>query len=615
MVAREGDPPDPSDSPETLTRDGDPPQAPETLAPDGDPPQAPEALTRDGGFRDPPETLARTDTASPAGSQGAERPDPPGDSPGPGAKTPLRAVWARWLAGRSLRARLIAGLLVLFTLSAVGVGVATAVALRPFLTDRLDQQLTAASAAFSAVNGADNGADNGPGNGPGNGQQGGGGQGDGDGDGGNSTSHGTPNMGNEAVGTLGVCFRDKAVTQAGLVKTSDEGAYGTVTPALSGADIAALMNAPPDGGAYSVHLSALGAYRVVATPRRHHAVNVTGLPLSDVDGTIRALELIEVIVFGAALLFIGVAGTAWIRLSLRPLGRITATAAEVTQMPLASGEVTLPHRVPGADPRTEVGQLGEAFDRMLGHVEQALGKRQASEARLRQFIADASHELRTPLAGIRGYTELALRGEDALDPELRRALSRVDAESARMSRLVDDLLLLARLDAGRPLAHEQVDLTRLAIDVTNDARVAGPRHRWVLDLPVEPVTVTGDQHRLHQVLANLLTNARAHTPPGTTVTVRLMPASAGEEDGGAELTVSDDGPGIPAELQAGVWARFARGDSARSRKAGGTGLGLAIVAAVVSAHQGRVSVASRAGKTTFRIWLPAAGPGQARAPG
>ena len=193
-------------------------------------------------------------------------------------------------------------------------------------------------------------------------------------------------------------------------------------------------------------------------------------------------------------------------------------------MPLASGEVTLPPRVPDADPRTEVGQLGEAFNRMLGHVEDALGTRQASEARLRQFIADASHELRTPLAGIRGYTELALRGDGELDPDLRRALSRVDAESARMSRLVDDLLLLARLDAGRPLAHEQVDLTRLAIDVTNDARVAGPQHRWVLDLPGEPVTVTGDEHRLHQVLANLLTNARAHTPSGTTVTVRLIPA-------------------------------------------------------------------------------------------
>ncbi len=184
------------------------------------------------------------------------------------------------------------------------------------------------------------------------------------------------------------------------------------------------------------------------------ALTVTGLPLSGVDGTIRTLELIEVIVFGAALLFIGVAGTGWIRLSLRPLRRVTATAAEVTRMPLASGEVMLPHRVPDADPRTEVGQLGEAFNRMLGHVEQALGTRQASEARLRQFIADASHELRTPLAGIRGYTELALRGDGELDPELRRALSRVDAESARMSRLVDDLLLLARLDAGRPLAHE-----------------------------------------------------------------------------------------------------------------------------------------------------------------
>ena len=573
------------------------------LAREGDPPDPPQALARQGDPPDAPQALARTDTASPGGSREADGPDPPGDSAGPGAKTPRRAVWARWLADRSLRARLIAGLLVLFTLGAIGVGVATAVALRPFLTDRLDQQLTAASAAFSAVNGR------------GNGQQGGGGQGEGEGDAGNSPPYGTPNMANEAVGTLGVCFRDDAVAQAGLVETSDEGAYGTATPKLSGTDIAALMNAPAGGGDFSVHLSALGAYRVVATRGRDHAVNITGLPLSGVDDTIRALELIEIIVFGAALLFIGVAGTAWIRLSLRPLDRITATASEVAQMPLASGEVTLPRRVPGANPRTEVGQLGEAFNRMLGHVEQALGKRQASEARLRQFIADASHELRTPLAGIRGYTELALRGENALDPKLRRALSRVDAESARMSRLVDDLLLLARLDAGRPLADEQVDLARLAIDVTNDARVAGPQHRWVLDLPVEPVTVTGDQHRLHQVLANLLTNARAHTPPGTTVTVRLRPASAGEEDGGAELTVSDDGPGIPAESQASVWERFARGDSARSRKAGGTGLGLAIVAAVVTAHQGRVSVTSRPGQTTFRIWLPVGGPDRGQAPG
>jgi len=241
---------------------------------------------------------------------------------------------------------------------------------------------------------------------------------------------------------------------------------------------------------------------------------------------------------------------------------------------------------------------------MLGHVEASLAKRYASEARLRQFVADASHELRTPLAGIRGYTELALRASDDLGPEARSALHRVDSESARMSRLVDDLLLLARLDAGRPLAQEPVDLTRLAIDATSDARVAGPRHRWVLDLPGEPVVISGDQHRLHQVLANLLTNARAHTTPGTTVTVRLTRVPAGRHADGVLLSVADDGPGIPADLQEQVWERFARGDSARSRRAGSTGLGLAIVRAVVIAHHGHLSLESAPGSTTFRIWLP-----------
>jgi len=501
-------------------------------------------------------------------------------------------VHARWLAGWTLRRRLIAGLLALFTLAAAGVGIATTAALRPFLLNRLDQQLTAAGAALSASNTpADNPGDGqGPANGPPD----------------------TPVMAGQAVNTFGVCIDRGEVTKTGVL-TSYE---GNVSPAnLSEADLAAISRLRP-GQPTSVELSKLGDYQLIATPAGppgSGGLTVTGLPLSGVESTIRTLELIEVAVFGAALLFIAVAGTGWIRLSLRPLRKVTATAAEVTRMPLASGEVTLPHRVPDADPRTEVGQLGEAFNRMLGHVEEALGERQASEARLRQFIADASHELRTPLSGIRGYTELALRGEATLDPDLRHALSRVDSESARMSSLVDDLLLLARLDAGRPLAHEPVDLTRLAIDVTNDARVAGPQHRWVLDLPDEPVAVTGDEHRLHQVLANLLTNARAHTPAGTTVTVRLIPAGAGES-GEVELTVSDDGPGIPAQLQAGVWERFARGDSARSRKAGSTGLGLAIVAAVVAAHHGRVSLASRPGKTTFRIWLPVGGPGNHQSP-
>jgi two-component system OmpR family sensor kinase len=271
------------------------------------------------------------------------------------------------------------------------------------------------------------------------------------------------------------------------------------------------------------------------------------------------LELIEVIVFGSALVLMGLAGTAWIRLAHRPLGPVTATAAEVSDLPLESGEVALPHRVGQADPRTEVGRLGRAFNQMLGHVEASLASRQASEAKLRRFVADASHELRTPLPGFRGYTELALRTGGDLSPDVRSALVRVGAESERMSRLVDDLLLLARLDAGRPLAHEPVDLTKLAVEATSDARVAAPGHHWLLDLPTEPVVVTGDQHRLHQVLANLLSNARTHTPPGTTITVRVDSAARGDE---MEVSVGDDGPGIPAELQQHIWERFARGDTA-----------------------------------------------------
>jgi two-component system OmpR family sensor kinase len=336
------------------------------------------------------------------------------------------------------------------------------------------------------------------------------------------------------------------------------------------------------------------------------------LPLSSVHQTVGRLELVEAVVFGSALAIMVLLGTGLIRLSLRPLDRVTATAAEVSALPLESGEVVLPHRAPEADGRTEVGRLGRAFNRMLGHVESSLATRHESEAKLRRFVADASHELRTPLAGIRAYTELALRTGDDLRPEVRTALGRVDAESARMSRLVDDLLLLARLDAGRPLAHEPVDLTKLTIDVTSDAQVAGPDHDWVLDLPEEPVVVTGDQHRLHQVLANLLANARSHTPPGSTVTVRLGRRASESGAEGAELAVSDDGPGIPPELAEQVWERFARADTARSRKVGSTGLGLAIVRAVVAAHHGTLVLSSEPGSTTFRIWLPAAAPGAAQ---
>jgi two-component system OmpR family sensor kinase len=276
--------------------------------------------------------------------------------------------------------------------------------------------------------------------------------------------------------------------------------------------------------------------------------------------------------------------------------------------------------------------VGAALNHMLGHVGHALAARQASESRVRQFVADASHELRTPLAAIRGYAELSRRGREPVPADVAHILRRVESEAVRMTALVDDLLLLARLDAGRPLDRVPVDLAALAVDAVSDAHAAGPAHRWHLDVPAEQVLVTGDPVRLHQVLANLLANARVHTPEATTVTVGVEAvgvevagvravgvgavgvgaagvevAGVGAAGGHARLTVVDTGPGIPADLRERVFERFARGDSSRSRAAGSTGLGLAIVAAVVAAHGGTVAVDSEPGRTAFTVRLPLAG--------
>jgi two-component system OmpR family sensor kinase len=253
--------------------------------------------------------------------------------------------------------------------------------------------------------------------------------------------------------------------------------------------------------------------------------------------------------------------------------------------------------VPDADPRTEVGQVGTALNRMLDHVGWALASRQESETRLRQFLADASHELRTPLSAIRGYAELTRR--DPLPAETEYSLVRISSQAERMTTLVEDMLLLARLDSGRPLEDGDVDLTRLVVDGVSDAHAVGPDHRWGLQLPDDPVTVRGDASRLTQVLTNLLANARTHTPPGTTVTVTL----AGDPHG-ARLVVTDDGPGIPPDLLPHVFERFARGSSSRSRQNGSTGLGLSIVHAVVAAHEGSVTVTSVPGRTEFTVLLP-----------
>ena len=512
----------------------------------------------------------------------------------------------------TLRGRLIAGVVALLALACAMIGVATYLALSRFLSGQLDGQLAAASQRFESC------VDGPPGLGP-RGSQislgGSGGLGAGSSSsapvpgslvpGGSGPEHnpaGCANTPGQAQATFSAALSGHRITAAKVTRGSCQ---------LSAPDRTRLARLTASGQPQTLTLSGLsGPYLMLAVRDPRGLILVSGLPVGGMASTLHDVLLTELVVFSAALLATGGLGLGWVRLSLRPLRRITATAARVAELPLASGEVDLRLRVPDADPRTEVGQLSAAFNRMLGHVESALARRQASEDRLRSFAADASHELRTPLASIRGYADLARRYPGAARPEVAAALDRVAAEAARMSTIVDDLLLLARMDAGRPIQRSDVDLSRLAVDATDDARAARPDHHWRLDLAAEPVLVTGDQDRLRQVLANLLANASTHTPAGTTVTVSLRPepgTGPAAEAGMTEMTVTDDGPGIPPELRGEVFERFVRGDASRSRSSGGAGLGLSIVAAVVQAHGGEVTVASRPGRTRFTVRLPRAG--------
>jgi two-component system OmpR family sensor kinase len=414
-------------------------------------------------------------------------------------------------------------------------------------------------------------------------------------DGGNGVPGGLGARG-QGEGTLVATVVDGVCTSSGVIGTRGQ------TVVLTSAQEELLAGLPADGRPVTVDLGGdLGRYRLVADTAPDGDVLVNGLPLSGTADAVRRLVAVELLVGLLALAAAALAAVLVIRRALRPLDRVAATAARVSELPLASGEVRLAERVPpeDTDPGTEVGQVGTALNRMLDHVEDSLAARQESETQVRQFVADASHELRTPLASIRGYAELVRRQRAEVPADVGHAMRRVESEALRMSELVEELLLLARLDAGRELTTEEVDLTALVIDAVSDAHAAGPAHRWQLDLPGAPVVVPGDPARLHQVLVNLLANVRSHTPDGTTATTRLR-----AEAGWAVLQVVDDGPGIPAALRPHVFERFARGDASRSRTAGSTGLGLAIVHAVVSAHGGTVEVASEPGRTAFTVRLP-----------
>lgn len=381
---------------------------------------------------------------------------------------------------------------------------------------------------------------------------------------------------------------------------------------LTADQIEQLIDRIPEEAPLVVTIDDAGTFRVDGQ-RVGQSVVVVGLSRDDVAATIgRMLTTIGLLTAGGLILL--AVATAWtIRVGLAPLRAVAATAERVSTQPLDHGEVSIAERVPApqADPRTEVGRVGEALNTLLDHVDESLTARQRNEDRMRAFVADASHELRTPLASIRGYSELSLKAlgraprqargsEDAMLETTQASLERIQAQSLRMTSLVEDLLLLARLDEGQELVYGTVDLTRLAIDAVADVTPTGPGHEWVLEVGDEPVLVAGDAGRLHQVAANLLANARAHTPDGTTVTV-----SVSRSGGEAVLRVHDDGPGIDPSIADDLFERFARADRSRARQTGGTGLGLSIARAIAEAHGGGIRVASEPGDTTFEVRLPA----------
>ena len=474
------------------------------------------------------------------------------------------------LVPRSLTARLVVTAVALVALVGILVAASATIAMRSYLTDRLDSQV---HDALERTDRQVRGVPLGPGD-----------------------DLGGPE--GQVTGTLrAVVPADSSMDPVGNVVADRDD--GVAASPLSATALRPLDHLDATGQPQTVKVAGT-SYRVMAKTDSVGTALVVGLPTSEVDRTLRSMlrwfAVLTLLGVGIA----GVGGTWLVRRQMRPLYAVAETAREVSTQDLSSGETAIETRVPGnlTHENTEVGQVGSALNTLLDHIDDALSARHRSEQQVRQFVADASHELRTPLATIHGYAELSRRTpRDAA--ALLLALNKVETEADRMSELVADLLLLARLDSGRPLAREDVDLTRLLLEAVADARVLAPDHKWQLALPDEPVTVVGDVTRLHQVITNLLNNARSHTPAGTTVTVT---ASSGEHT--VTIDVHDDGPGLPPDLVDEAFDRFTRGDSSRTRASGGAGLGLSLVSAIAEAHGGAAAVSSRPGDTTFSVTLP-----------
>ncbi len=482
----------------------------------------------------------------------------------------------------SLRGRLLISVVLLFTTALVVAAAAIYTEQRSYLYGRLDQRVIAAAAPISYVLGIEP-----------------------------QLLSGGPSVTNRA----GVGNAVKSPLGRGLAGFVPSGTFGEFVGSdgrvKRGPVLASYGERPPPRPAIPeriLELQPSGSPRlftVSSTPRSHVRFRVAAValdsgagtifvavPLREVDQTLDQLVIVEALVVAAVLIVI--VGLAWavIRVSLRPLDQIGRVAGEIT-------EGDLSRRVSPATPRTEVGRLGLSLNLMLVRLEEAFAGRARSDELRRQFLADASHELRTPLASIRGYAELFRLGP-ARDPAaLERAMSRIEAEAARMGKLVDDLMQLARLDELPQSAHGVIDLSELAAHAVTDARATAPLRTVTLDAPAS-VYVLGDVDGLRQVLANLLTNAVIHTPDGTPVNVRVL------QDGDAAVAeVSDRGGGVPSGAETQVFERFWRADEGRRRGPGGSGLGLSIVSEIVDAHRGAVTARNRdGGGAVFTVRLP-----------
>jgi two-component system sensor histidine kinase TrcS len=497
--------------------------------------------------------------------------------------TPVRHT-SRWRP-RSLRGQLLLGVLAIVSFVLVALGVASVVSLDTYVTAMNDNEVTeslhALSHSYARYRSVEASA----------------------------PLPESPTVGQALLGFTGQTPGNLiAVVRGGKVIGS--AVFSEDEPQPAPADVVAAIEAQPwtDGPPRSEHLGSLGSYRVDSRAADGDRL-IVGVSSNLADRTVRSRTITAAVLLMLALGVTTSLTVSVMRYALRPLRRVAATAATVARMPLIGGDQRITARVPpgDTDPDNEVGIVGHTLNRLLDNVDSALAHRAESDRRMREFITDASHELRTPLAAIRGYAELTRQDSAALPPTTEYALARIESEARRMTSLVDELLLLSRLGEGEDLDIEDVDLSDLALNAINDAAVAAPTHHWVTKLPEHPVWVRGDRDRLHQLVSNLLNNARVHTPPGVTVTTGIVEHRSGPDRPYAELTVEDDGPGIDSALLPHLFERFVRADKSRSGETG-TGLGLAIVASIVQAHQGHVTGESGNGQTVFRVCIPTTEP-------